>query len=83
MADLVAPVRVSPLIKFSRWSLLLLGVSYGAIRYSSLSKKENANREIEAKQKAIRDVKLAQEKERLAKEELAELARAAGVEPLP
>ncbi|XP_063216204.1 ATP synthase subunit e, mitochondrial [Bacillus rossius redtenbacheri] len=79
MATLPAPLRVSPLIRFSRWSLLLLGVSYGAVRYSVLSKRENALREIEAKQKPIRDAKIAAEKARLAKEEMAILAKEAGV----
>ena len=47
--------------------MLLIGVGYGAIRHSSLSRKEAAIREIETKQKAIRDAKLAEEKKRLSK----------------
>ncbi|KAH8383322.1 hypothetical protein KR009_007990 [Drosophila setifemur] len=73
-----APVRVSPLIKFGRWSLLLVGVAYGAAHQSRLSKKEEKVREIEAQQKAVRDVKLAEEKKRSADAEaraLAELSK--------
>ncbi|XP_049813484.1 ATP synthase subunit e, mitochondrial [Schistocerca nitens] len=83
MADLPPPVRVSPLIKFGRWSFLLAGVLYGASRQRSLSKKEAALREIEEKEKAIRDAKLKEEKARLSKIEMEELARAAGVQPEP
>uniref|UniRef100_T1H7K2 ATP synthase F(0) complex subunit e, mitochondrial n=1 Tax=Megaselia scalaris TaxID=36166 RepID=T1H7K2_MEGSC len=58
------PVRVSPLIKFGRWSLLTVGIAYGAYHNSRLSKKEEKVREIEAQQKVIRDAKLAEEKKR-------------------
>ncbi|XP_061397463.1 ATP synthase subunit e, mitochondrial [Musca vetustissima] len=57
-----APVRVSPLIKFFRWSLLTVGVGYGAFHQNRLSKKEEKVREIEAQKKAVRDAKLAEEK---------------------
>ncbi|PSN47599.1 hypothetical protein C0J52_04589 [Blattella germanica] len=69
--------------RFSRWSFLLGGVLYGIVRHSSLSKKEEAIREVENKQKAIRDAKLAEEKKRLAKVELDELAKMAGTTPEP
>ncbi|EDX16158.1 GD14258 [Drosophila simulans] len=61
-----APVRVSPLIKFGRWSLLLVGIAYGAAHQSRLSKKEEKVREIEGQQKAVRDAKLAEAKKRSA-----------------
>ncbi|CAD7088634.1 unnamed protein product [Hermetia illucens] len=69
MADLPPPVRVSPLIKFGRWSLLTIGIAYGAMHQSRLSKKEAKVREIEAQQKVIRDAKLAEEKKRNAEAE--------------
>ncbi|PBC31407.1 ATP synthase subunit e, mitochondrial [Apis cerana] len=59
------PVQVSPLIKFSRWSLLLTGILYGAYHQKRLSKKENALREQELKEKPIKDAKLAEEKKKL------------------
>ncbi|KAI8118399.1 hypothetical protein FF38_04426 [Lucilia cuprina] len=65
-----APVRVSPLIKFGRWSLLTLGIGYGAFHQNRLSKKEEKVREIEAQQKVIRDAKLAEEKKRSAAAEM-------------
>ncbi|XP_023173863.1 ATP synthase subunit e, mitochondrial [Drosophila hydei] len=73
-----APVRVSPLIKLGRWSLLLVGIAYGAAHQSRLSKKEEKVREIENQQKAVRDAKLAEEKKRSAEAEaraLAELSK--------
>lgn len=65
-----APVRVSPLIKFGRWSLLTIGIGYGAFHQNRLSKKEAKVREIEAQQKVIRDAKLAEEKKRNAAAEM-------------
>ncbi|BFF92912.1 ATP synthase subunit e mitochondrial [Drosophila madeirensis] len=64
------PVRVSPLIKLGRWSLLLVGIAYGAAHQSRLSKKEEKVREIEAQQKVVRDAKLAEEKQRNAQAEI-------------
>ncbi|CAH1373713.1 hypothetical protein MTP99_015089 [Tenebrio molitor] len=73
MSNLPAPVRVSPLIKFGRWSLLSVGIVYGAFHQSRLSRKEAAIREVELKQKAIRDEKLAAEKKLATEKEIAEL----------
>ncbi|XP_026468135.1 ATP synthase subunit e, mitochondrial-like [Ctenocephalides felis] len=64
-----APVRVSPLIKFGRWSFLVVGILYGAAHQSRLAKREVGIREVEAKHKAIRDAKLAEEKKRAQEEE--------------
>lgn len=50
------------LFQFGRWSFLAVGVAYGAMHQSRLSKKATKEREIEAKQKVIRDAKLAEEK---------------------
>uniref|UniRef100_A0A023EDE2 ATP synthase F(0) complex subunit e, mitochondrial n=1 Tax=Aedes albopictus TaxID=7160 RepID=A0A023EDE2_AEDAL len=69
MADLGAPVRVSPLIKFGRWSFLAIGVAYGAYHQQRLAKREVGIREVEAQQKVIRDAKLAEEKKRQQAEE--------------
>ncbi|XP_018561480.1 ATP synthase subunit e, mitochondrial [Anoplophora glabripennis] len=73
MADIQAPVRVSPLIKFGRWSFLGVGVLYGAFHHNRLSKKEAAIREVESKKKAERDAKLALEKKAAADKEIKEL----------
>ncbi|KAJ0169773.1 hypothetical protein K1T71_014379 [Dendrolimus kikuchii] len=56
------PVRVSPFIRFGRWSLLTVGIAYGAFHQNRLSKKEALFREKEAKEKVIRDEKLKAEK---------------------
>lgn len=73
-----APVRVAPLIKLGRWSMLSLGVVYGAFHQSRLGKKEAKVREIEAEQKAIRDAKLAEEKKRNAEREIRALEELSG-----
>ncbi|XP_023231249.1 ATP synthase subunit e, mitochondrial-like [Centruroides sculpturatus] len=67
MAELAAPVRVSPFIRGCRWGALVLGIMWGISRQSSLSKKEAKLREIEAKKKVILDAKRAEEKKRLNK----------------
>ncbi|XP_003484784.1 ATP synthase subunit e, mitochondrial [Bombus impatiens] len=64
------PLQVSPLIKFSRWTLLLTGIVYGAYHQRRLSKKENARREQELKEKPMKDAKLAAEKKKLVEAEL-------------
>ncbi|NP_001165820.1 ATP synthase subunit e, mitochondrial [Nasonia vitripennis] len=64
------PIRVSPLIKFSRWSLLAVGVVYGAFHQSRLSKKENARREQEELERPAREAKLAEERKRAAAAEI-------------
>ncbi|XP_015602938.1 ATP synthase subunit e, mitochondrial [Cephus cinctus] len=69
------PIRVSPLIKFGRWSFLGVGILYGAFHHNRLSKKEAAYREVELKQKAVRDAKLAEEKRIAAEAELRELEK--------
>ncbi|KAJ8704085.1 hypothetical protein PYW07_013379 [Mythimna separata] len=56
------PVRVSPLIRFGRWSFLATGILYGAFHQNRLSKRETKLREIEAKEKVVRDEKLKKEK---------------------
>lgn len=42
-----------------------MGILYGAAHQSRLAKREVGIREVEAKQKAIRDAKLAEEKKRM------------------
>lgn len=53
--------------------MLTVGILYGAAHQSRLSKKEAAIREVELKQKAIRDAKLAEEKRIASERELKEL----------
>lgn len=50
-----------------------VGVAYGAVNQSRLSKKEAKIREVELKQKAIRDVKIAAEKKIASDREIKEL----------
>ncbi|XP_051499386.1 ATP synthase subunit e, mitochondrial [Apus apus] len=60
---MVPPVQVSPLIKFTRYSALLLGMVYGKTRYDYLKPIAEEERRIEAEEKKKRE-----ELERIAKE---------------
>ncbi|XP_019410961.1 PREDICTED: ATP synthase subunit e, mitochondrial [Crocodylus porosus] len=60
---MVPPVQVSPLIKMSRYSLLLLGVLYGKTRCDYLKPIAEEERRLEAEEKKKRE-----ELERIAKE---------------
>ncbi|XP_076630753.1 ATP synthase, subunit E [Colletes latitarsis] len=66
------PLRVSPLIKFARWSLLGMGILYGLYHQRRFSKIEDARREKELREKPMRDAKLAEEKRlaRIAEEKM-------------
>ncbi|XP_075681402.1 ATP synthase F(0) complex subunit e, mitochondrial [Rhinoderma darwinii] len=48
---MVPPVQVSPLIKFARYSALLLGIGYGSVRFSYLKPIAEEDRRIEAEEK--------------------------------
>merc|ERR1711928_1630 len=61
-ASLGAPVQVSPLIRFGRYTALLLGVWWGATRFQANKATEDAYRAVEAEKKIIRDAKNADEK---------------------
>lgn len=63
------------MIQFGRWSFLAVGVVYGAFHHNRLSNKETALREVENKQKAIRDAKLAEEKAAASKKEMDDLEK--------
>ena len=48
---MVSPVQVSPLIKFGRYSALILGMAYGAKLYSYLTPWAEEERRIAAEEK--------------------------------
>ena len=54
-----------PCCQAGRWSALLVGVLYGSKHYNTLAAREVELREIEAKQKVIRDAQLAKERKAL------------------
>ncbi|MBN3319279.1 ATP5I synthase, partial [Atractosteus spatula] len=60
---MVPPVQVSPLIKTTRWSALLVGIIYGKMRYDYLKPIAEEERRIEAEEKKARE-----EAERIAKQ---------------
>uniref|UniRef100_A0A670JZZ7 ATP synthase F(0) complex subunit e, mitochondrial n=1 Tax=Podarcis muralis TaxID=64176 RepID=A0A670JZZ7_PODMU len=59
---MIPPVEVSPLIKFGRYSALLIGIVYGKKRYDYLKPIAEEERRIEAEEKKKRE-----EMERIAK----------------
>ncbi|XP_029645104.1 ATP synthase subunit e, mitochondrial [Octopus sinensis] len=79
MASAVAPVAVSPLIKFCRYTALFSGILYGHFRYKSLSKKEVIIQEEENKIRAIRDARIKQETDAAVAAEMAVLGKEFGV----
>ncbi|PIK44076.1 hypothetical protein BSL78_19064 [Apostichopus japonicus] len=52
-----APVAVSPLIKFGRYSALLLGIAYGSRHHKSLQKKEDGILARKEQAKAVEEKK--------------------------
>lgn len=56
------PVNVSPLIKLSRWTLLIMGIFYGASRQAFLAEREVAIHEEEEIQRKIREKQIAEER---------------------
>lgn len=69
MADAMAPVKVSPLIRTARWTLLGLGILYGTTRWNYLHRKEEKYRAYLRDTKPIRDAEeAAKAKERAALE---------------
>ncbi|XP_044536789.1 ATP synthase subunit e, mitochondrial isoform X1 [Gracilinanus agilis] len=48
---MVQPVKVSPLIKLTRYSFLVLGMVYGAKRYAYLKPRAEAERKLAAEKK--------------------------------
>ncbi|NXA39212.1 ATP5I synthase, partial [Eudromia elegans] len=60
---MVPPVQVSPLIKFTRYSALLMGMIYGKKRYDYLKPIAEEERRVEAEEKRRRE-----ELERIARE---------------
>ncbi|XP_057371471.1 ATP synthase subunit e, mitochondrial-like [Daphnia carinata] len=79
----LAPVQVSPLIRFGRYSALLLGIMWGGHRFRVNKANEDAWRVEEAERKVVRDAQKAEEKLRLNREELLYLANQAGVKVPP
>ncbi|CAH1365556.1 unnamed protein product [Tenebrio molitor] len=69
------PVRVNPVIKFCRWTLLLAGIYYGATKRRMYSRRETGIREMEAKRKAVQDAQLAKDKKIANEIELRELEK--------
>lgn len=67
----LTPIRVSPLIKFARWSLLLLGIWYGSTRWNYLHRKEEKYRDYLREMKPVWDAEAAQKKK---EDELKEMA---------
>lgn len=65
----MVPVKVSPLIRTARWTLLLLGIAYGTTRWNYLHRREEKYRAHLRETKPIRDAEeAAKAKERAALE---------------
>lgn len=71
--EAMTPIRVSPLIKFARWSLLLLGIWYGSTRWNYLHRKEEKYRDYLREMKPTWDAEEALKKKEAADKESATL----------
>lgn len=69
----MTPIRVSPLIKFARWSLLLLGIWYGSTRWNYLHRKEEKYRDHLRQMKPVWEAEAAAKKKEADERELAQL----------
>ena len=65
--------RISPLIKFCRWSLLLAGIWYGSTRWNYLHRKEEKYREHMRQIRPIRDAEEAARRRELQEKEFSAL----------
>lgn len=74
----MTPIKVSPLIKFTRWSLLLIGIWYGSTRWNYLHKKEEKYRDYLREMKPTWDAEAAAKK-KLEDEKQAEELRKQGI----
>lgn len=73
MVELLTPVRVSPFIKFCRWSLLGLGIMYGSWRWGYLHRKEEKYRDYLASMKPQWDAEAAAKKKAADDAQIADL----------
>jgi len=76
---LPAPRNISPFIRFSRWTLLLTGITYGHFHYKYLARKEVGIQARENKIREKRDARIAEERARSIQVEMAGLAKEAGI----
>ncbi|KAI4460417.1 atp synthase e chain mitochondrial [Holotrichia oblita] len=75
MSSLPEPIKVSPLIRLTRWSLLIAGIFYGYSRQSFLAKREKHIRAEEAKRKIIRDAKLKEQRRIASERDIEDISR--------
>lgn len=68
-------VRISPLIKLGRWSLLLAGIWYGSTRWNYLHRKEEKYRDYLRETKPARDAEAAAKAKAAQEKEFAELRK--------
>lgn len=68
------PVKVSPLIRGSRWTLLIMGIVYGAVKHNTLAQREVGIRAQEQSLKKIKDDSIREEKEMASNRDIQMLA---------
>ncbi|XP_023016842.1 uncharacterized protein [Leptinotarsa decemlineata] len=80
---LPGPSKVSPLIRFFRYTFLIAGIIYGATRYKVLHLKEANRKEEKERLKAERDAKIAMEKRIASEKDIAQIVAIFSEEPKP
>jgi len=77
--DMGEAVRPSALIRTARWSLLVVGIWYGARRYNQLKIQEDEIRAYKARMKPIWDAEKAETAAKVNRENMLKLAKEVGV----
>nr|CAH7766897.1 unnamed protein product [Callosobruchus chinensis] len=73
MVNVGDPVKVSPLIKFFRYSFLIAGIFYGISKKKAFEVFESGRREEKARLKAERDAQIALEKKAASERDIQEI----------
>nr|CAI5863882.1 unnamed protein product [Callosobruchus analis] len=73
MVTIGDPVKVSPLIKFFRYSFLIAGIFYGISKKKAFEVLESGRREERARLKAERDAQIAAEKKAASERDIQEI----------
>ncbi|XP_050296621.1 uncharacterized protein LOC126736349 [Anthonomus grandis grandis] len=75
MSDLPPPLKVSPLIKFFRYSFLSAGIVYGILKHQMYKALENSRAEQRAQNRLARDALLLEEKRLAAERDFEQIAQ--------
>ena len=79
--SIAVPKNVSPLIRAGRWSLLLVGLTYGHMHYNTVKRREDRLRQQEIDRVTQHAIDQLGEQKVKAEKSMIDLAHAAGIDP--